>query len=153
MEAVQAHPGSLTPTRAHPATADEWRQAPKIELEPDSVYTLAKQGLRQRTIADILRVSLSYFEGALAKEGPIRNAYYFGRGAIEMDIMQAQIKYALAGDSKLLVMLGQHHAGQRNLKAVELSGPDGGPISANVDIRGLILQKLSEHRRNRGVES
>ena len=64
----------------------------------------------------------------------------------------AQFKNALDNDHPTLqIWLGKQLLGQRDFKAIEVSGPGGGPISVDSsgEILDLLGQKIKELQRSR----
>jgi len=149
----ERRPGSTKPARTlEPRAPGEWRGKPRIELDPSDVYELAAQGITQHSIARLLHVSKSLFEQRLAEGGAVRQAFDAGRAAIELDVKQLQLKSARQLNPALLIWLGKNHAGQADIKSVEFSGPDGGPVEVQADLRSIIMQKIEQLKRSRGRE-
>ena len=157
--------GSMVPARARaprdpsiPRSPDDWSDlspwgAPRVEVDPGDIYELAKQGITQKSMASLLHISLSTLERNLAAPGAVQDAYQAGLGAIELDIKQEQLKALREAENPpqaLMIWLGKNHAGQRDVKAIEFSGPGGGPVEGGIDLRAVIMQRMADWQRAQG---
>ena len=112
---------------------------------------MARAGNVLGDIASILDVSKSSLEAAISDEHlPIRKAYYRGIATRRNSLRSAQLRYALAGNARLLIWLGVQDLSQRNVKAVELTGAGGEPVKVEGDLGPVVKTKIREFLRSKG---
>lgn len=140
--------GSARPTRRKPPKGSNGGK-PKVEFDLGSLRKLAAAGNTNRTSAAILEVSEATLQARIADTPEVAAAVAQGRAELEKDLRAAQKKYALAGNGTMLVWLGKQILGQRDVRAVELTGQDGAPMELQAELRPVLEQKLVEFLRNR----
>lgn len=115
------------------------------------VNRLARAGNTVEDMAEILDVGKRALETALADEElPIRRAYRSGLAERRDHLRTAQLRSALSGNATMLIWLGKQDLGQRDVKAVELLGGEGGPIRLEADLGPIVKRKLEAYLRSRG---
>ena len=128
--------------------------APAVEWTDDVVQTiaeLAEFGNTVEDIARILKVGKSTLEEAIGKIDNVREAYYGGGARLNDDLRRAQVTGAKAGNATLLKWLGIQRLGQRDVKAVELSGSgEDGAVKLEGDLGPVVARKVVELLRSRG---
>ncbi len=116
-----------------------------------AIARLAGFGNTVDDIARILNVAKPTLEEAISKEPAVRKAYYGGGAKLNGKLRRAQVTNALAGNSVLLKWLGIQRLGQRDVKAVELSGSgEGGAVKVEADLGPIVAQKVFEFLRSKG---
>jgi len=117
----------------------------------ETIHDLAYSGNTVEDMARILKVGKSTLEEAIANEPEIREAYYRGGAQLNDDLRRSQVKFAKRGNATLLKWLGLQRLGQRDVKAVEISGSgEGGAIPVDADLGPVLTRKLVEFLRSRG---
>lgn len=127
---------------------------PAIEWPADvceTLHDLAESGNTVQDMARILKVSKSALEEAIANEPEVREAYHRGGAELNRDLRRSQVKFAKRGNATLLKWLGIQRLGQRDVKAVEISGTgDDGSVKVEGDLGPVVTRKLAELLRSRG---
>lgn len=127
---------------------------PAIEWTEDVAKTIGKLAQFGNTVEDmarILRVSKSSLEEAIGKVPKVREAYYGGGAKLNDDLRRSQVTHAKAGNAMLLKWLGIQRLGQRDVKAVELSGTgEDGALKLEGDLGPVVVRKIVELLRSRG---
>lgn len=128
--------------------------APAVEWSADVLKTLAELAEFGNTVSDmarILRVGKSTLEEAIAEIPEVRDAYYGGGAKLNDDLRRAQVTNAKGGNASLLKWLGIQRLGQRDVKAVELTGSgEDGSVKVEGDLGPVVVRKIVELLRSRG---
>ena len=82
---------------------------PKKVIDYVMVYKLARHFCTQAEIADILEISTV----TLAKDKQFLSNYNLGKAKAKKSLRSAQYKYALKGNSQLLIWLGKQYLYQK----------------------------------------
>jgi len=110
---------------------------PKIIIDYNLVYRLAKRFETQEGIAEIIGCSAS----TLQHNKEFLQAFNKGKSQVYKNLRVAQYKYAMNGNPQLLIWLGKNYLGQKD--------PDKTiPIDNNKDN----LKQIAEAIRNRDTE-
>jgi ferredoxin-NADP reductase len=88
----------------------------------------------QAEMAAWFGVSLSTIEKRMAADGKFAEAYERGRATGRMSLRRQQLKIANEGNPTMLIWLGKQLLGQRDLQAMEVSGPAQGPMESTVRV-------------------
>jgi hypothetical protein len=127
---------------------------PAVVWSPEVVKVIAKLARFGNTVEDmarILNVAKSTLEEAISQEPAVREAYYSGGAKLNGKLRRAQVTHALEGNSALLRWLGIQRLGQRDVKAVELTGSgDDGAVKVQGDLGPIVAQKVFEFLRSKG---
>ena len=140
--------GSARPARRKPPKGSKGGK-PKVEFDLKDLRELAATGNTNRTIARLLHVSEATLQARIADTPEVSDAIDLGKAELERDLRTAQVKYAKKGHGTMLVWLGKQVLGQRDVRAVELTGQDGAPMELQAELRPVLEQKLVEFLRNR----
>lgn len=128
--------------------------APSIDWTPEVCETIRLLAGFRNTVEDIatiLGVSKSALETAIADEtNPAREAYRQGGAHFRQGLRMAQVTTALEGNAAMLRWLGVNELGQRDVKAIELTGADGSALQVEADLGGIVARKLTEFLRSKG---
>ena len=147
-KAAKRKRGSTTQTRRKPAKGSKGG-APKVEFDLDSLRTLASKGNTNQTIATILKVSKRTLQSRIADTAEVAQAIADGRASVENDLRTWQLSSAKGGNATMQIWLGKQILGQRDVRAVELTGGDGGPLEVDHGLRPALEAKLAEFVRSR----
>lgn len=144
--------GSLRPARKKTGG----RGKPKIDFDLGDLEELAKVGNSNRTIARLMHVAESVLQERIADTPEVSEAIANGRAHMENELRSAQFKLAVGDPDEgiqpnptMLIWRGKQDLGQRDVRAVELTGGEGGPVSFMADLAPVLEQKLVEFLRNR----
>lgn len=100
---------------------------PKKIIDPSQVQALAGIGCTTEEMADALGCSRDTLERRFAAH------IEKGRRVARRSLRRKQWEQAQAGNTGMLIWLGKMMLGQRERQ--EISGPEGGPINANITVR------------------
>ena len=103
-------------------------------------------------MAAILGVSKRSLETAIADTGTVGEQYRLGAAERHDVLRTAQLRAALRGNPTMLIWLGKQDLGQRDVKAVEVTGAGGEPIEVEGDLGPILEQKIMEFLRSRGKQ-
>lgn len=128
--------------------------APAVVWDGDVLKTIADLSQFGNTVEDIariLKVGKPTLEEAIGKIDAVREAYYGGGAKLNQKLRRAQVNEAIGGNSSLLKWLGIQRLGQRDVKAVELSGSgEDGAVKLEGDLGPVVARKVVELLRSRG---
>jgi hypothetical protein len=147
-------PGAKRARKKTPRGKKDPGGRPAIVWSDDVVKTVAKLARFGNTVEDIARVlnvAKPTLEEAISKEPAVREAYYSGGAKLNGKLRRAQVNYALEGNAALLRWLGIQRLGQRDVKAVELTGSgEDGAVKVEGDLGPIVAQKVFEFLRSKG---
>ena len=83
---------------------------PKIEIDYNLVYRMAKRFATQEDIAMICKCSLS----RLKYDDEFLTAFNRGKSQVFKNLRVAQYRYAMKGNPQLLIWLGKNYLGQKD---------------------------------------
>jgi hypothetical protein len=144
-------PGSAKPTRRKAAKGSVGGK-PKVEFDLDELEKLARVGCTNQTMAAILDVGKATLQRRIADTPAVQAAIANGRATMERGLRQAQLATALRGNATMQIWLGKQVLGQRDVRAVEVSGVDGAPLELGVDLRPVLMEKLARLIQSRALE-
>lgn len=147
-KAAKRKPGSTTQTRRKPAKGSTGG-APKVEFDLDDLTELAAKGNTNETIARLLKVSKATLQRRIADTPEVADAIANGRASMEDDLRTWQLSSAKGGNATMQIWLGKQNLGQRDVRAVELTGGSGGPLEIDHGLRPALEAKLAEFIRSR----
>lgn len=144
--------GSLRPARKKTGG----RGKPRIEFDLGDLEELAKTGNSNATIARLLQVAESVLQQRIADTPEVADAIANGRANMEDGLRAAQYRTAVGdpendipGNPTMQIWLGKQNLGQRDRRALELTGEAGGPLSIQTDLAPVLEQKLLEFLKSR----
>lgn len=105
---------------------------PPKPIDPDQVEKLAGIGCTLDEMAAFVGVTAGTFQRRAKREEALRLALERGRMRSRVTVRRALYQHALAGKPAVLIFLAKHALGLKDGVALELSGPDGGPIATRV---------------------
>ena len=112
---------------------------PRKEIDGRKVTQLAKIGCTVEEIASVMDCSKDTLErrfAALIKRG---------KECFKMSLRRLQFKAAKEGNATMLVWLGKNVLGQKDVQALEHSGPEGKAIQVeSIDVRKLSAEQLEQ---------
>ncbi len=144
-------PGNASPTRRKPARGSKGGK-PKIVFNLRQLTRMAREGCSHDTMAAIMDVSRSVLQVAIAEDSKVARALEVGRARMCRSLHQAQFRSATGGNVTMQIWLGKNDLGQRDVKAIEVSGADGGPIDLTADLRPILEEKLARLIQSRAAE-
>lgn len=106
---------------------------PRAKISAEEIEKLGAINATQAEMAAWFGVTTQTIENRL-QEPKFRDAYESGRAHGRMSLRRQQIAAAAAGNPTLLIWLGKQLLGQRDVTALELSGPDHSPIESKVSV-------------------
>ncbi len=120
------------------------RGRPVVEIDEDSLASLARQGNTNEGIADILGISRSTLQAKLAESETLHDCYQQAVAMRHRDLRVAQYTHALRGNARLLVWLGIQELGQRS--KMSISGEAGQPpVALSIaDVVAIGAARLAE---------
>lgn len=125
--------------------------APRIEFDLENLCELARIGCTNETIAHMLGVGKATLQRRIAEQGEIPDAIAKGRASVEISLRTHQLAWALGsrpGNVTMMIWLGKQMLGQRDTKAVELTGPGGGAVEVDHRLAEVILKRLEQYKRS-----
>lgn len=128
---------------------------PAIEWNDKAVRAIERLALKGNTVEDmasILEVGKRTLERAIATEyHPVRHAYERGRAHRRNNLRTWQYQTARGGNATMQIWLGKQDLGQRDVKAVELTGEQGGPIGieGSHDVGQVLEERIVALARSR----
>ncbi len=125
--------------------AIEW-----TEQAASDVHRMARAGNTVGDMAAILGVSKRSLETAIAGSDAVGEQYRLACAERHDVLRTAQLRAALSGNPTMLIWLGKQDLGQRDVKAVEVSGTGGEPIEVEGDLGPVLKQRIVEFLRSRG---
>ena len=89
------------------------RGRPVVEIDEDSLASLARQGCTNEGIAKIFGIGLSTLQEKLAESDSLRDCLTHARAMRHHDLRAAQTSLALSGNARMLEWLGIQELGIR----------------------------------------
>ncbi len=123
--------------------------APRVEFDLEDLKKLAQVGCTNQTMASLLGVSKATLQRRIADTPEVAQTIEDGRSNMERNLRVAQLSTAVRGNATMQIWLGKQLLGQRDIRAVELTGADGGPMEMQADLGPVLEAKLSEFIKNR----
>ncbi len=122
---------------------------PGIEFDAEFLFRLVRRGNTIDGCADILSVGRSTLHRHIADDPSLKAAVDQARGERNDRLLTAMFTGAMRGSAPLLIFLSKNYCGLREIRAVELSGPNGGALEVNMDLAPIVEEKLDEFLRTR----
>lgn len=122
---------------------------PRIEFDLEDLKKLAQVGCSNQTMASLLGVSKATLQRRIADTPEVAQTIEDGRSSMERNLRVAQLRSAVGGNATMQIWLGKQLLGQRDIRAIELTGTDGGPMEMQADLGPVLEAKLSEFIKNR----
>lgn len=108
---------------------------PRLEhITAEELHKLGALQCTQTEIAAWFDVSLATIEKRLAQEPKLREAYERGKAKGRISVRRHQIKLLEEGNPTMGIWLGKQLLGQRDVTAMEVSGPQAGPVESKMQI-------------------
>jgi hypothetical protein len=123
--------------------------APKVEFDLDDLRDLARIGCTNETMSSLLKVGKRTLQRRIADTPAVAEAIQEGRATMERSLRTAQLRNALSGNPTMQIWLGKQLLGQRDVRAVELTGGDGGPLEVSAELRPVLEEKIAEFIKSR----
>lgn len=123
--------------------------APKVQFDLSGLTDLARIGCTNETMAHLLGVGKATLQRRIADTPAVADAIAEGRAGMERSLRTAQLRNALGGNATMQIWLGKQVLGQRDIRAVELTGSDGGPLELQADLEPILREKLAEFIKSR----
>lgn len=139
----KAKPGSVKPARKSSG------RRPKVVFDTDDLFKLAQVGCTIEDIAALLKVSKQTLYTHMAEDPKVNDAVELGRATMRRNVRIAQVRNATGGNATMQIWLGKQILGQRDVRAVEVTGPDGGPLELQADLRPVLEEKLAAFIRSK----
>jgi hypothetical protein len=127
------------PRKPKPASKRGPGQPSKIDME--KLETLCQVNCTHEEIAAFFGITVRAIEKRRHESEEFRNVMDNAKLVGKISIRRAQVQAALNGDRTMLVWMGKQLLGQRDVQAMQISGPNDGPIEHR-DV-GMDLSKLS----------
>ena len=121
------------------------RGRPKVIVDLDAVRPLIAMGCTNEQIADCLGMAQRTLQTRLAEDRHLNDSFRQMRGDRKRMVNGWATRAASQGNARIIIHLLEQECGHRRVKAVELSGPDGGPIEINQELRPLLEDKLTAY--------
>lgn len=144
-------PGSAKAARKKPAKGSKGGK-PRVTFDLEELTALARVGCSNDTMSSILGVHKATLQRRIADTEAVRKAIADGRALMERGLRQAQLATALRGNATMQIWLGKQTLGQRDVRAVEVSGANGGPLEFQADLRPVLEEKLAKYIKMRALE-
>lgn len=117
----------------------------KIDINLEELEKLASIQATQLEIACWFGVSIECIEQRLRNDQETRAVYERGLAKGRISVRRAQMKMLEEGNATMGIWLGKQLLGQRDVTAIEHSGPAGGPVvTANLNLHALSLPELEQ---------
>lgn len=123
---------------------------PRIEWTEKGKETFRMLSLAGNTIADsaaILGVSKSWLEKQLSGDEEIGGIFRKANAETNSSLRTWQLQAARRGNPTMQIWLGKNRLGQRDYRALEVTGAGGGPLEIETELRPLLEDKLREFAR------
>lgn len=138
-------PGSSKPARKVGSKGNR----PKVQFDLEDLHRLAQLGCTIEDIAQLLKVSKQTLYTHMAEDEQVKDAIELGRSTMRRNIRTAQLQNAIGGNATMQIWLGKQVLGQRDVRAVEVTGPDGGPLELQADLKPVLAEKLAAFIRSK----
>ena len=126
---------------------------PEVEFDLDDLEEMAALGIPNERMARLLHISKATLQHAVSDTPEVEDAIEMGRARLDRSLRTAQVRTGLSigtpGSATMLIWLGKNLLGQRDVRAVEVTGADGGPLELQADLRPVLQEKLEEFIRSR----
>jgi len=135
---------------APPAPPKKIGQPSKIDME--KLDTLCQVGCTHEEIAAFFGITTRAIEKRRTESEEFRAFMDSRRLVGKISIRRAQRQLALAGNPTMLIWMGKQELGQRDVQAMQVSGPNDGPIEhkdVGMDLGKLSTEELLELRKLR----
>jgi hypothetical protein len=96
-----------------------------------------------KDLSDLLGVSVRTIENR-RKQPKFAAAMARGKARGRISVRRAQMKLLEAGNAAIAIWLGKILLGQREVRPIELSGPNGQPAKISLEVIDDILRQISE---------
>lgn len=140
---------ATTRAKRKPANRKRGGGRPKVVIDLESLRPLIALGCSHDEIADCLGIARSTFQLRLAEDPKLADAVGVMKGERKRMVRAWMTRAASNGNARILIHMASHELGQRPVKAIEVSGPDGGPIELNQELRPLLEEKLTAYIRSK----
>ncbi len=142
--------GSVKATRKRSrAQAKRGRGQPRVDFNLEDLRKLSQVGCTNATMASILGTSKATLQRRIADTPDVAKAIEDGRASMERNLRTAQLRSAIGGNATMMIWLGKQLLGQRDVRAVELTGTGGGPMEFQADLKPVLEEKLKRFIRSR----
>lgn len=131
------------------------RSKPKVRFNLTKLRVMASRGNSIETIAAIVDVDPDTLYQHMKDDPKVKRAIDVGRATMQKSLRAAQFTNAVTHhNATMQIWLGkqspqQGGLGQRDVKAVEVSGPDGGPMEVQGDLKPVLAEKLAAFIRSK----
>ena len=122
---------------------------PKYEFDSEQLFRMIRRGNPIEGCADMLGVSRSTLHRHIAEDPELKAAVDKARAVRHDRLLAAMMTSAIRGSAPQQIFLAKNWCGLREIRAVELTGADGGPLEVNHDLRPVLEDKLDEFLRTR----
>jgi hypothetical protein len=120
---------------------------PVIQISLDDVRKLAAMGCTDAELAAFFECSVKTIERRRSVDDAFRDAFEMGRAIGHTSLRRLQWQAANNGNTQMLIWLGKQLLGQRDFRAMEISGRDGGPVEMNWSD---LIRSIAEGRKANG---
>ncbi len=120
-----------------------------IQIDIDACRPLIALGVSNEVIADCLGISRKTLQTRLAESPELRAEWDQLKGERKRNVYAWLTRAASRGNARVLLHLAAHELGQTPVRSIELSGPNGGPVEINEQMRPLLERKLAEFIRSK----
>ncbi len=134
---------------ASPSTSRNPMGRPRTAFDYAEVERIVGIGNRMTDLAYILGVSKSCVEKRMQNDAHFKNAVERGRARKRNLLHTAQMRAALDGNPTMLIWRGKQDLGQRDYRALEVTGADGVPLAIGIDPGPILESKLVQFLQSR----
>ena len=125
------------------------RSKPKVKFDLEDLENLASVGNTPEDMAPALGVDPRTLYRHMASDPSVQAAIDAGRSRMRRNLRTAGVRKAVSGDNTMLIWYGkqptdQGGLGQRDVRAVEVTGSHGGPLELQSDLQVVLERKLQE---------
>ena len=126
---------------------------PEVEFDLDDLEEMAALGIPNERMARLLHIGKATLQRAVADTPEVEDAIELGRARLDRSLRTAQVRTALSigtpGSATLQIWLGKQLLGQRDVRAVDVTGAGGGPLELQADLQPILQEKIAEFIRSR----
>lgn len=146
--AEREQPLSLEAERVKPPPGSKGGR-PQIRVDPKALAKLVRRGNSLEGCADIFGISRQTLQRRLAEDDELKALVDKARSHRNDDLLSYMVRSAKSGSSAVQIYLSKQWLGMRDVRAVELTGGDGGPLEVAADLGPVLEEKLTEFIRSR----
>ena len=123
---------------------------PAVVIDRKALVKLIQRGNTIEGCADIFECSRATLNRKIAEDDELKALVAKARAQRNDNLYTYMQRSAKSGSAQVQVWLSKQWLGMRDVRAVELTGADGGVLEVSADLGPVLEEKLTEFIRSRG---